>query len=79
MHVADEQLLQSCLQFITGSTCVPPMGFNKQIPLEFTEEKRLPFTRTCTLDIQLSTAYTSFEDFDLDMKRSVKEHGFYCV
>ena len=76
LHAADELLLQACLQFITGSACVPPMGFNKQITLEFTDEKRLPFARTCTLEIQLSSAYTSFE---LDMKLSVKEHGFYCL
>ena len=55
------------------------MGFLKQITLEVTDEKRLPFARACTLQMQLSTAYTSFEEFESDMKLSVKEHGFYCV
>ncbi len=44
---ASEQVLQACLQFATGSSSVPPMGFHDLISLKFTKEKRHPFARTC--------------------------------
>lgn len=80
VFAANEKLLENCLQFITGSTHVPPMGFPVKISLIFTEEKRLPFARTCTLELQLSTVYDNYEDFEKDFKTAVYEHGgFQCV
>ena len=79
LYAANEGLLKACLQFITGSSYIPPMGFHNHISLDFSEEKRLPFARTCTLQLQLSTACASYDDFEQELKLAVNEHGFYCV
>ena len=76
---ADDQLLSNCLQFITGSSHIPPIGFDNPITINFIDEKKLPFARTCTLELQLSTLYNTFEEFKRDMELAVSEHGFYCV
>ena len=70
-------LLKACLQFITGSAYIPPMGFHNHI-LDFFEEKRLPFARTCTLQLQLSTACASYDDFEQELKLAVNEF-LLCV
>ena len=79
LHAADGKHLSKCLQFVTGVSYIPPMGFDDFITLECTEEKRLPLARTCTLQLQLSVVCPSYEDVECEMKLSVMEQRFYCV
>lgn len=79
LHSASEKELQDCLQFITGTSSVPPLGFPYPISLTFTPEKRLPFARTCSLQLELSTVYATFIQFKDVLKTAIYEHGgFHC-
>ena len=52
------------------------MGFDELITIQFIDERRLPFARTCILQLQLSTVYCSFDEFDKDMRIAISEKGF---
>ena len=79
LYTADTKVLQVCLQFITGASLVPPMGFPHPISLSLTPENKLP-SASCALSLELSTLCTTSEDFEKTMKTALYEHGgFHCV
>ena len=70
------------LAFITGTTTVPPMGFDHGITIRFTSDKSktLPVASTCSLVLWFPTAlvdYTMFKErMDFALLNTV---GFGCV
>ena len=79
INAAEEKLLCTFLQYITGASSIPPMGFDTPLTVQFVDEKRLPFACTCTLQLLLSTQYESYEEFEKDIKISIAEQRFDCA
>lgn len=48
--------LEDILQFITGTTHVPPLGFEHNPEIEFSYENPLPSASTCLLKLYLPVA-----------------------
>eukprot|EP00731_Ephydatia_muelleri_P032653 Em0024g197a len=66
-ETADGCTLGDLLSFFTGSSTIPPQGFNKQCTITFNHgSDRLPTASTCSLEIRLPTChgedYGSFKD-----------------
>ena len=57
--------LEDILQFVTGTTRIPPMGFDKNPEIEFHNDT-LPSASTCLLKL-----YLPFADSSREFKRKV--------
>ena len=67
IETVDGCTLGDLLSFFTGSSTIPPQGFNKQCTITFNHgSDRLPTASTCSLEIRLPTChgedYGSFKD-----------------
>ena len=49
--------LEDVLQFMTGSRCIPAVGFEKPPSIAFTDVDQLPTVSTCTLTLTLPRSY----------------------
>ena len=52
--------LEDILQFVTGTTRVPPLGFDKKPEIEFSNDP-LPSASTCLLQLHLPLSQSSME------------------
>ena len=61
--------MQTVLQFITGSSCIPPLGFDSSPTINFCHDPAvtLPMSNTCSLSITLPTAIVNAETFSSRM------------
>ena len=57
--------LKDVLQFITGTTCVPPLGFDSEIEIEFCDDA-LPSASTCLLKL-----YLPLTDDSRELKKNI--------
>lgn len=55
--------LHNVLQFTTGASMEPPLGFDPQPTITFQGESPLPSANTCTNTILLPTMHNNYEDF----------------
>lgn len=55
------------LEFVSGCSEVPPLGFDKKIDIKFYNQdgkaRRFPWTSTCSLEMSLPRAVESYPDF----------------
>ena len=60
-----QMALEKVLQFITGSGCIPPLGFDSSPTINFCHDPAvtLPMANTCSLSITLPTAIDNVETF----------------
>lgn len=73
--------LEDLLVFTTGTDCVPPLGFDKLITIEFYDFdgniRRRPWSSTCGLHLFLPRGFEDPSDFSSFMKETLLEcHGF---
>ena len=68
--------LHEVLNFFTGSDYPPPLGFNIDPILRFSNTNELPTASTCALEITLPTKfYKSPDDFHEKIIYAFKNHG----
>lgn len=80
-EVDDDLHLSDLMIFMTGADCVPPLGFDNPISIEFYDhsdrEKRLPWSSTCSLSLNLPRGITDPLAMRGMMGRCLKEgQGF---
>ena len=63
--------LGDILSFVTGLRNVPPIGFEKQITVEFFDEERLPNASTCSIILRLPRHLVEEEEFKQKMIFSI--------
>ena len=73
--------LEDLLVFITGADCVPPLGFDKKITVDFynfeENSRRRPYVSTCGLHFFLPRGFEDPEEFSKFMGEALLEcHGF---
>lgn len=75
--------LSEVLVFVTGASAVPPLGFGKDIKIEFLDNPKaiLPTASTCDLILRIPTAHgEDFASFSENMVLALKGNdGFGAV
>lgn len=69
--------MEDVLVFFSGSSCIPPLGFDKQPTISFNHDGTLATASTCDLQLRLPVVHDSYEKFKEAMLLSLKGHdGF---
>ncbi|XP_053372916.1 G2/M phase-specific E3 ubiquitin-protein ligase-like [Mercenaria mercenaria] len=68
--------LADVLMFWTGTSSVPPMGFDKKLEVDFvTADRKLPVAHTCGMVLELVRALADPDLFKEDMGKAIKWSG----
>ena len=65
--------VEDVLVFFTGSSSIPPLGFDTQPSLSFNHSGPLATASTCDLRLNILAIHTSFEKFKEAMLLSIKD------
>ena len=70
--------LSDCLSFFTGTSRIPPTGFNFMCTLNFSRVNVYPTASTCTLIPTLPTMYHNmYHTFNEKMLFAFRNHGSF--
>ncbi len=83
IHTDDEHTdcnVEDVLVFLSGSSQVPPLGFDKKPLVVFHHDSPLATASTCDLQLRLPAEHVSYHTFKEAMLLSLKGHdGFGCT
>ncbi|MES9881586.1 MAG: hypothetical protein ABW185_11965 [Sedimenticola sp.] len=74
--------LEDVLAFWTGARAVPPLGFPKELEVDFIscENNQLPVAHTCAMSLELKRGITDPDKFQQDMVKAITwSGGFYLA
>ena len=70
-----EATLSDVLAFWTGASTIPPLGFSKELEINFVhgDPGRLPVSHTCGLILELTRGVSDSESFASQMKKALTD------
>ena len=77
---SNEVSLRDILSFFTGSSAIPPLGFDIDPTLSFNHNAVYPTASTCTFSLTLPTRYyNDYNQFKLKIDQAFTCHGGFGV
>lgn len=73
--------LKKFLHYLTGLDCLPPLGIQQEIDVEYIEGDRVSFfAETCMMNLRVPTTHNSFADFNKMFQLAVENYaGFGSI